>query len=95
MVKLPWTTAREADAQRWAERYFADASPECAGQMAGLISNTLGCPLNELEPHRLLQSYEGFTELVKIQLLLAIEKGIGKFHFRRGGERINDTSANR
>jgi len=77
MVKLPWTSAREDEARLWAERNFADAPTECASRVALLISAALGCPLNELEPHSVLQSYEGFTELVKVELLLAIETEFG------------------
>lgn len=77
MVKLPWTEAHRAQAKLWAERYFIEVPSELAGRVAVILAERIGCSFDELEPHRRLDSYADFTELTRVELVMALESELG------------------
>ena len=76
-MKLPWTTAREQEAQAWVERSFGEAPPACAARVARLLSECVTDDLEHLSADQLLSDDAEFTELRRIELFLALEREFG------------------
>ena len=73
-MKLPWTAARDGEAQLWAERSFGSAPPACAARVGKILCEQVTPDLEALSPNRALSEHAEFNELRRVELLLALER---------------------
>ena len=77
MVKLPWTSTREAEARSWAQRSFGKSAPACASRVGKVLAECVTQDFARLPIDRPFTSCEGFNELRRVELFVALEREFG------------------